>query len=106
MKNKKGICLVKNWSIMICENCKNEREQKDFLLNQPYCCRCMYELKLKAYKKRISSEKQHKICRNCNKEFGFDKDLKQRQRDVYCSLECALKGHIEIRNNYWTRKLV
>lgn len=91
---------------MICENCKHEREQKDFLLNQPYCCRCMYELKLKAYKKRISAEKKLRGCRVCNKELEVNKDLKQRQRDVYCSKECAEKGHKAMRGNYWTRKLV
>lgn len=85
---------------MICGNCNKEREKKDFVLDQPYCAKCMYEIKLKMFKKTMLTKK---LCRMCNKEISLYLHVKQRQRSIYCSEECALKGHAEMRSNHWTR---
>jgi hypothetical protein len=88
---------------MICCSCKKERKETDFINNQKFCYRCEYQKKLeKAPEKQTDISKQ---CRICNKEIPQIKNLKKRQRSVFCSLECAQKGHKALSNNYWTRQV-
>lgn len=86
---------------MICDNCKIERLVTDFIKNQKYCYRCEYQIKLsKTPKKRT---KKQKLCRVCQKEITQTENVKKRQRDVFCSHQCAQKGHEEQLKNHWTR---
>ena len=83
---------------MICNGCSKELERKDFLLDQILCFRCTYKLKLECQK----NKEKHK-CKACGIRFERDKNIKKRQRNVFCSKECAFKGHKEQINNHWTR---
>lgn len=87
---------------MICGSCREEKCQKDFLLRQPYCYQCIYKIKTKKIKHVVVIRKNY--CRVCEKEIIFKKDAKKRQRNVFCSLECATEGHREATKNHWTRK--
>lgn len=88
---------------MICDNCKVERLITDFINNQKFCYRCEYRIKLeKSTEKRT---KKPALCRTCGNEVTIESDAKKRQRTVFCSCECAEKGHKEQLNKYWTRKI-
>jgi hypothetical protein len=89
---------------MICEKCKIDRGDKDFINNNKLCYRCEYQKKLKKTPK-IQDIHKPMFCRICKKQIDHKEDLKKRQRTVFCSLECAQKGQKELNNNYWTRKL-
>lgn len=86
---------------MICDNCKIERLERDFLKNQKFCYHCELQKKLE----KISENKTEKkvVCRRCGNQIKQDKSLKKRQRSVFCSKECAQEGHKELNNNHWTR---
>ena len=85
---------------MICENCKKDLKNTDFILNQPHCYKCMYSLKCNAVRKVKSKEFK---CKCCGNKFRQDETVNKRQRNVYCSNECALKGHKQQRSIHWTR---
>jgi len=87
---------------MICENCLQIKEQNCFLKDQKICFHCVY--KIKTSKKVLKTEKV-KYCRVCKKELNYDENARKRQRNVFCSLECAEKGHKDLNLNHWTRKL-
>lgn len=55
----------------------------------------------------VGKDKQEKecLCKICNKKIENDKTIRKRQRNIYCSEECALKGHKQRNLTYWTRKL-
>ena len=88
---------------MICESCKIDRIEKDFINNQEFCYRCEYRRKLANPPKKRTERKT--LCRMCSKEINHIKDLKKRQRTVFCSLQCAKKGHKEMTTNHWTRQV-
>lgn len=88
---------------MICDGCKNNRLVNDFINNQNICYQCSYRKKLENLPKKKG--KDHYFCRYCNKEIFQEKDIKKRQRTVFCSAECAQIGHQEQTNNHWTRKI-
>lgn len=88
---------------MICDNCKVDRDSKDFIKNQKFCYRCEYRKKVE--KSPETRNKKIIVCRMCDKEIVRKKDIKKRQRSVFCSNECALKGHKELSNNHWTRQI-
>ncbi len=102
MKNKKVICKEKNLDIMFCENCKSEKDEKDFILSQPFCFQCMFKLKIQ---NRIEKPKSKKFCRICKKELIFIEKSKEKQRTIYCSIDCAVKGQKKLTINYWTTKM-
>jgi hypothetical protein len=88
---------------MICDNCKIDRLVTDFIKNKKYCYHCEYQLKLEQ-----SSGKQIQktnFCRVCGKAVAHIENLKKRQRSVFCSLNCAKKGHKHLINNHWTRQV-
>ena len=88
---------------MICDNCKVDRLVSDFLNNQNICYKCSYRKKTE---KTVEKRTEPKLlCRTCGKEFFHQKDLKKRQRTVFCSYECAETGHKKLTENHWTRKL-
>ncbi len=88
---------------MICDNCKLERLVDDFINNQKFCYHCTYRIKTE---KRTEIRKENElICRCCENKFIIDKSQKKRQRTVFCSKECAQKGHKNQLNNHWTRKI-
>ena len=89
---------------MICDSCKKERLVSDFLKSHKFCYKCVYQEKItKSMRKRTE---QHSLCRTCNQIIINKKKEKRRQRTVYCSCECAEKGHKDQVNNYWTRKII
>lgn len=88
---------------MICDNCKVDRLVIDFIKNQKFCYHCEYRIKLQKTRKKRTPKPQ--LCRICNKEIIYKETLKKRQRTVFCSCECAEKGHKELTNNHWTRKV-
>lgn len=89
--------------IMFCDNCKKDRLVTDFIKNQEFCYHCEYQKKIEKSKEKRTDKKV--FCRVCDKEVIQDKNLKKRQRTVFCSLECAQQGHKELSSNYWTRQV-
>jgi hypothetical protein len=88
---------------MLCGNCKVDRLINEFINNQKFCYHCMYRIKLqKSMEKRT---KKQLLCRTCGQEFVTMENQKKRQRTIFCSLECAEKGHKHQLNNHWTRKV-
>lgn len=92
---------TKKWNTMLCDRCLLDREVSDFLKNQKFCYKCIYEIKTEG---KIKKTKKN-YCRVCSKEVILEKNARKRQRSVFCSCECALKGHKSLSNNHWTRKL-
>jgi len=86
---------------MFCEQCKKDHPDKDFLPKQTSCYRCVYKSKIK----RCRKIDEYKFCRICNSEIFVEKDCKFRQRNVFCSIECAEIGHKDQTMNHWTKKL-
>ena len=92
---------TKIWSIMICEVCLVVREERDFFKESKICYKCIYKQKLS-----IANEgKPRNYCKVCAKEVFFDKEAKKRQRNVFCSPECAKKGHKQLLKDHWTKQL-
>lgn len=88
---------------MICDSCKIDKLVNDFLNNCNICYKCVYQEKLrKAAKKRILKQCN---CKTCGKKIIHQKDLKKRQRTVFCSEMCAILGHKHSTKNYWCRKI-
>jgi hypothetical protein len=88
---------------MICGSCKIDRLVTDFMYNHKFCYGCVYREKLtKTTGKRTGN---CPICRTCNKQFTIKKNQRTRQRTVFCSHECAEKGHKKQLKNHWTRKV-
>ena len=83
---------------MLCEECKKDKEPKEFILRQRNCYKCIYKKKIKACKEK------KKICQECQKiiKFSFSKN---KQRSKYCSEECARIAQKRQNDNYWTKKL-
>lgn len=88
---------------MICGNCKIDRLVSDYINNQKFCYHCIYRIKLQ--KNVENRTEKPKLCRVCNTEIKREKSQKKRQRTIFCSEECALKGHKKQLDNYWTRKI-
>ena len=88
---------------MICDNCKIDRLVTDFIKNQKYCYRCEYQKKIEKTQKKQTPKPT--FCRICGKEVITEKNLKKRQRTVFCSCECAQLGHKNLINNHWTRQV-
>lgn len=87
---------------MICDICKIDRLDTDYLNNSNICYRCVYRKKLeKTPEKRTPKPR---LCRTCHKEVLRLENQNKRQRTVFCSRECAEKGHKEMIKNYWTKK--
>ncbi len=87
---------------MFCDSCKIERLDTDFINNQKFCYRCEYRKKVG----KITQKRMIKInyCRMCSEEIVHIENLKKRQRKVFCSKQCALRGHRLMSNNHWTKK--
>lgn len=84
---------------MICSGCNLDRLKKDFFTGQIKCYKCMYRDKLgKNCKKKL-------ICKMCKLEFVVPSGTGKKQRDVYCSQECANKGHKIQLSTHWTKVL-
>jgi len=88
---------------MLCDNCKIERINSDFINNQKFCYKCMYQIKVQKSKEKRT--KQGFLCRCCGMEFVIDKTSKKIQRRIFCSKKCAQKGHKEQINSHWTRTI-
>ena len=86
---------------MICVSCKIDRLIYDFINNQKFCYHCVYRLK----QSKIAEKRTQKpaLCRMCKKQIIRLKNYKKRQRTVFCSQECAQKGHKKQLKNHWTR---
>ena len=88
---------------MICDSCKIDRLVTDYLNNSNICYKCVYRKKLEKTPEKRTPKPP--FCRMCNKEVLRLENQKKRQRTVFCSCECAEKGHKEMIKNYWTRKV-
>jgi hypothetical protein len=88
---------------MICDNCKVDRIESDFINNQKFCYRCEYRKRLEIKPKNRTV--RPKTCRLCGSIIQNIDGLKKRQRTIYCSVECSEKGYQEMRKNHWTRKV-
>lgn len=88
---------------MICDNCGIDRLVTDFINNQKFCYHCEYRIKLE--KTPIKRTKDPNKCRICNKEIIHEENARKRQRNVFCSQECAAYGHKILSKNYWTRTI-
>jgi len=88
---------------MICYSCKIDRNEDDFINNNKYCFRCAYRKKME----NITEKQDVKvlICRTCENEIIRKENEKKRQRTVFCSKECAQKGHEKQLKNHWTRRI-
>ncbi len=86
---------------MICEKCLKFKNHNDFLMNNKVCYQCVYKNKLEIEKEN----KKKNLCRICKRKIYVDETLKKRQRNVFCSPECALRGHKLSSQSYWTRLL-
>src|SRR5690349_7751347 len=93
----------KKWSNMICTDCKQDCHPEDFILGFSKCYKCLYKEKLNRTNEAKIRKKN--LCRICQKEVVYKQGLKKRQRNVFCSPECALQGQKEGNDNHWTRKL-
>lgn len=88
---------------MICNNCKIDKPISDFINTENICYKCMYRIKIaKSMKKRIEKPI---LCRQCGNPVIVKDRQKKRQRTIFCSQECAQKGHKKQLNNHWTRKI-
>lgn len=88
---------------MICDSCKIDKLDNDFINNKNICFRCVYREKIEKIKERRTRKQCY--CRVCGTQVHHQQNLKKRQRTVFCSSECAKKGHKEATSNYWTRKI-
>ncbi len=88
---------------MICDSCKKDKLVSDFINNNKCCYRCEYQKR--SQKIHENKMKKKLKCRMCNKEFFHKEGLKKRQRDVFCSKECAEAGHKDLIKNHWTRQV-
>jgi hypothetical protein len=86
---------------MICDSCKIDRLVNDFVNKSNICYKCVYQEKLEKMGKKRT--RKVNFCRMCGKEVIHKENFKKRQRTVFCSCECAEKGHKELINNHWTR---
>ena len=94
----------KKWTLMICTVCRNDLDPSDFFHKKSMCFHCLYLQKLKIQAKKKPNQKT--FCRICEKEIRFDESLKRRQRNVFCSDECAIIGYRQKRENHWTKQLM
>ena len=88
---------------MFCDSCKVDRLISDFINKQNICYKCMYRKKLQEAPQKRTSKDQ--TCRTCGARVLHKKNEKKRQRTVFCSPECATKGHQIQLNNHWTRRI-
>jgi hypothetical protein len=87
---------------MICIHCKLDKDTKDYIMGNVICYKCVFEAKIKIIGKRKPFNLKCKICNAYIKE---EKENKNRQKEKYCSVECAKIGHKININNYWARSI-
>lgn len=77
---------------MICDGCKVERMEGDFLPGHDKCFRCVY-------KEKMLIVKQIRKCKICTKPVP-------KTHTKFCSDECAKVQHASDKKNYWQRKII
>lgn len=80
---------------MICPTCNLDKDEKDFFKGElevpkKICYKCEYARKMISLKNEWNLKK----CRLCRKPIPTNKW-------VYCSKECADKGEIQQKKDYW-----
>jgi len=88
---------------MKCIECKKNLPKNDFMMGKKACYKCVY--KFKTQKPPNIKKAPINYCRTCSDEIQFDENSKKRQRNIFCSNNCALLGQREKSNNHWTRKI-
>jgi hypothetical protein len=88
---------------MICVICQIDRLVRDFINNDSICYKCVYQKKIEKQSKKRTPKKI--FCRICGKEIIHIENLKKNKRTVYCSYDCAEKGHRKKMNDYWCHKV-
>jgi ribosomal protein L37E len=78
---------------MICEECKIERMDKDFMAGQMSCYKCVYKRKIS-----VKVIKMKTVCRECGGDVVHP-------RRVFCSQECAVIDKAKNNNTHWTNKI-
>lgn len=77
----------------ICEKCKEDRKEKDFL-EEKICYKCRYDQKITEIKKRKGFLKCH-ICG----------DACEKGRWMYCSKVCAAIAEAKQKKSHWTAEV-
>lgn len=88
---------IKTMGTMICENCKEDRKDSDFLMGNKECYKCVYKKKTEIKKEEEKKDKKV-LCRICNGVVRLPKL-------VFCSDECAHIGFIKQKKAYWHRNI-
>jgi hypothetical protein len=88
---------------MICGECNEDHSDDDFLMKSLICYHCIYKRKIEL--SHFKEGKKACACKECNKSFIIDKTKKIRQRNVYCSKECAHTAHKKQMQDFWTNKV-
>ena len=88
---------------MICDECKTDRSDSDFINSKNICYKCLYRIKVENMRK--SKSKKTVLCRICGAKVERKKGTKKHERRIFCSNECAKEGHQKQVNSHWTRKL-
>lgn len=88
---------------MICCSCKIDKLVTEFINNENICYKCVYRKKLDNTLEKRANVKN--FCRTCGNQIIIKKNLKKRQRTVFCSKECAELGHKHQLTFHWTRQL-
>lgn len=105
--NSKNICYKCMYRIKVEKSKENRTSESRYCKECGYgkniCYRCVYRMKLEACSEK-KKEKSY-TCRTCKCAFTPASDQKKRQRTVFCSEECAKKGHQNQLNNHWTRRI-
>jgi len=83
---------------MECPKCRRERNPEDFLLNNPWCYKCVLKNKKNQHVLDAARQKEERICTICGKELPSN-------RWKYCSTECFWEGDKEMQRKYWTRNI-
>lgn len=88
---------------MICDICKIDKLITDFINSENICYKCLYRIKIAKMSKKRTEPIAN--CRCCGEPIIRKKNERKRQRTVFCSVECAEKGHKDQLKNHWTKTL-
>jgi len=88
---------------LICIICKVDKLVTDYIKSENICYKCIYRKKTEKKTEKRTTKRGH--CRTCGNEIIKKINLNKRQRTVFCSFECAEKGHKHQLTNHWTRQV-
>ena len=83
---------------MLCDQCKEDRTEKEFF-KSTICYKCTYKNKMLICSDNLTKKKLCKICKN-----EIPKEKAVYRKAAYCSNECAKQGKYIHNHTYWVRK--